>query len=351
MAACAWCGKETNNPRYCSRACGGSAQKVVLKGKPQSEFFRERMRTNNPSMRPEVAAKISASQKGKPRPDMLGDRNPSRRPEVIETLREINHMRYAKEREARKFICASCGDDCMSPAGTRRKYCSYECFVVAQRKRGGIIEEAKTHACVVCGNPTTNKVVCGNECRMIVLKGRKATEETRQKLSAAGRNRRDSPETIEKRAKKNRGKKRDASFRLSMSEHANARVLAGTHQFLNPEVRARAWAAATRAMGARPNYVESQLGILLDDIFPNEYRYNDGWFTLGRKIPDFVNVNGKKRLIELFGEAWHEPEEVESRITFFKQFGEWETLIIWAKEMKHENRESLIAKLEAFHNA
>lgn len=46
---------------------------------------------------------------------------------------------------------------------------------------------------------------------------------------------------------------------------------------------------------------EISLEGLLDELFPGEFRFNNGWFVLGGKVPDFVNVNGKKLLVEMFG--------------------------------------------------
>jgi hypothetical protein len=63
--------------------------------------------------------------------------------------------------------------------------------------------------------------------------------------------------------------------------------------------------------------------------------------VLGGRIPDFVNINGKKQIIELFGDYWHgekhtgrtkEQEEL-LKINHYKQFG-WDTLIIWENELK-----------------
>lgn len=56
------------------------------------------------------------------------------------------------------------------------------------------------------------------------------------------------------------------------------------------------------------NKTEQKIDSLLQILFPNEYRYN-GTHDLGFKIfahaPDFVNVNGQKKLIEFNGCVWH----------------------------------------------
>ena len=61
-----------------------------------------------------------------------------------------------------------------------------------------------------------------------------------------------------------------------------------------------------RGNSLKPNYKELELNRLLDTLFPGEYRYvGNGELILGGKNPDFMNVNGQKKLIELFGEQWH----------------------------------------------
>lgn len=80
-------------------------------------------------------------------------------------------------------------------------------------------------------------------------------------------------------------------------------------------------------------YTEGLLEVLLEEWFPGEWRYNDQcWFVLGRRAPDFVNINGQKKLIEIFGEYWHEEEEIEERIQYFRQFG-FETLVLWDSQV------------------
>ena len=84
-----------------------------------------------------------------------------------------------------------------------------------------------------------------------------------------------------------------------------------------------------------PNKTESKLFSVLDKCYPNEWKYvGDGSFVINGKNPDFINCNGKKLIIELFGEHWHDKDEEEPRKEIFKQFG-YETLIIWANELRH----------------
>ena len=85
----------------------------------------------------------------------------------------------------------------------------------------------------------------------------------------------------------------------------------------------------------RPNKMEQKLGRFLDNRFPGDWKYvGDGSVILGRKNPDFINVNGRKLIIELFGDYWHEGEDPADRSRAFEPYG-FRTLVIWQSEMKN----------------
>jgi hypothetical protein len=87
-----------------------------------------------------------------------------------------------------------------------------------------------------------------------------------------------------------------------------------------------------------PNKTERRLNDILQQILPDEYKYvGDGEFFLARKCPDFMNINGKKKLIELFGDYWHKDENPQNRIDLFKEYG-YNTLVVWEKELKDLER-------------
>jgi hypothetical protein len=100
----------------------------------------------------------------------------------------------------------------------------------------------------------------------------------------------------------------------------------------------------------RPNKPEQFVNNLLQEMFPNNYKYvGDFSFVIGGKNPDFMNCNGQKKLIEFFGVHWHPAEDEEIRINHFKQYG-FDTLIIWEKELNKHNLDNLKIKLTEFHN-
>lgn len=115
----------------------------------------------------------------------------------------------------------------------------------------------------------------------------------------------------------------------------------------------------------KPNKPEKLIYSLLNHILPKEYVINvkGNKLIIGRKIPDFVNINGKKKLIEFNG-CWNHScpicfpdggrngrieglKETEKRVALFKSLG-WDTLVIWEHEMKDIN--IVVNKILAFHD-
>ena len=95
----------------------------------------------------------------------------------------------------------------------------------------------------------------------------------------------------------------------------------------------------------RPNKTEQKLiHIISANDLPFIY-VGDGSFILGGKCPDFLNVNGKKQLIELYGEYWHKDDNPQDRIDFFQKYG-FDCLIIWDYEIDDE--ETIVNRIKTF---
>lgn len=96
----------------------------------------------------------------------------------------------------------------------------------------------------------------------------------------------------------------------------------------------------------KPNRIESALLKLLDEHAPGEWRYTgDGSFVIGHFMPDYVNCNGRKLIIELFGDYWHAKEDIEIKEKAYKEFG-YGLLVIWEHELKDEP--AVVAKVKEF---
>lgn len=83
---------------------------------------------------------------------------------------------------------------------------------------------------------------------------------------------------------------------------------------------------------------------------PKEYKFTgDGGIILGGFNPDFINCNGQKKIIELYGDYWHNKKELISRdkrrLKTYKKYG-YKLLIIWEHELK--DPEKVISKIMEF---
>ena len=134
-----------------------------------------------------------------------------------------------------------------------------------------------------------------------------------------------------------------------LSEETKRKISKGHRGKPMSESHFRNW---LKSLLKRPTKVEEELGILLKELFPGEYKYvGNGEVIIGRKCPDFINVNGKKKIIEMYGNFFHKDEwktRGAERIKFFQQYG-YDTLIVWSSELA--KREILIKRLLVFHNS
>lgn len=156
--------------------------------------------------------------------------------------------------------------------------------------------------------------------------GCKASAETRQKLSES---------------KRNSGIKSDTTA-------ANKRT---RELWADPEWKEMMLKKLRAAFQKKPNKSEQKL----IDIFTRNgmsYEYvGDGKVILNGLIPDFLNVDGKKKIVELFGRHWHDREDAKwhqtelGRIMAYNSVG-FDCLVIWENELKEETK--VLQKLKAF---
>ncbi len=87
------------------------------------------------------------------------------------------------------------------------------------------------------------------------------------------------------------------------------------------------------------------------------YRYTgEGELWIGSINPDFIHSFGKKKIIEVFGNYWHDPTKIknlsfqrteEGRKKILSKAG-WDCLIIWEKEIKEMEEESIVKIIRSF---
>ena len=100
----------------------------------------------------------------------------------------------------------------------------------------------------------------------------------------------------------------------------------------------------------RPNKQEMALGEIIEEVCPNHFKYNGDYslgISLNNCIPDFVNVNGKKQVIEFFGSYWHKEKgrREEDKVAKYLEVG-WDCLVVWDTELRQTD--VLKDKLRAF---
>ena len=132
-------------------------------------------------------------------------------------------------------------------------------------------------------------------------------------------------------------KKRFRKFGFIVSSEARKKLkFIAIRLWQDPNYREKVTKARIKGQQIKPNKSELKLDFILKSFLPNEYKLNVlGYLIISGKIPDFVNVNGKKKLIELYGDYWHRNDNPQDRINLFKKFG-WDTLVVWEKELKNE---------------
>jgi len=108
---------------------------------------------------------------------------------------------------------------------------------------------------------------------------------------------------------------------------------------------------AFEAVRRKPTTAELRLTALIE-THKLPYRYvGNGKVWFEGACPDFININGAKGIIELFGDYWHTTKikhwsETEGgRIHHFTKFG-FKTLIIWENELKDEK--AVVKKIKTF---
>lgn len=103
---------------------------------------------------------------------------------------------------------------------------------------------------------------------------------------------------------------------------------------------------------ARPfNKAEQKLNNILKILFDKQYKFvGNSSFMIEEFNPDFINCNGQKKIIEMYGDYWHKQEEYierdKRRLISYKKYG-YKTLIVWEHELK--DIDLLAGKLIIFH--
>lgn len=213
--------------------------------------------------------------------------------------------------------CLNCGKSLNKPG--KRKFCSWECFHEYRKRSYPEKLRQKLHNIMTSEN-TRERIASKLRGERNPMKRPEVREKHRQ-----------SAKTISEKLKKKF--KEDPEYRKKVLEAAYKGWLAMAKRVYE-KVRIRV-----------PNRSEERLMEIIEAVCPGEYKYNRWEYVIAGKIPDFVNVNGKKKVIELFGDAFHDKEEEEKLIEHYKKHG-WDCLVIWASELI--NVKEVMEKIKMF---
>jgi len=287
---CLNCGKETRNKKFCSRKCSNQVNKNIQKISSSQTPWDKGLTKETSELLAQISRKISNTMKGR-KPWNIG---------------------LTKETDERVRING------LNTAKTRR-------------------ERIKTGK--------------------IVLWHKGKTKETDSRVAQISKSvsRTVSQQFLDGREVWNKGLTKDIDSRLECNDTTRALLLFYANQpksieflenlhkrirehWAKPEAKASHIKSILLAMKSRgdypcPNKVEILLDNLLQDNFPNEWKFvGDGQIIIGGKVPDFININHRKQIIELFGNYWHRNSSPQDRINLFAQYG-YATLIIWESEL------------------
>jgi len=122
-------------------------------------------------------------------------------------------------------------------------------------------------------------------------------------------------------------------------------------EWLDPVKRETQLRAILKGLKIKPTKPEKELNILIDKACPDEYTYSgDGLFIIAGLCPDFTNINGKKKVIEMFGDYFHQGENPQDKTNRYAEFG-FDCLVIWEHDLKEKSEEELVETIRKFNDS
>jgi hypothetical protein len=115
----------------------------------------------------------------------------------------------------------------------------------------------------------------------------------------------------------------------------------------NMASRERRVASVLAAVARRPTRPEQRvIDVIANYDLPLKYT-GDGSFIIAGLNPDFINCNGKKIAIEVFGDYWHKERAgksaastEEGRRQILGEYG-WDLVVLWCSEMERLTDEEI----------
>jgi very-short-patch-repair endonuclease len=120
----------------------------------------------------------------------------------------------------------------------------------------------------------------------------------------------------------------------------------GILQWQDPVFRKKYFIGLSRSS---PNKSEKYLQSILNEIYPKQYIFvGNGKKIIGTKIPDFIHKH-KNKIIEFWGDHWHQKDIMEDRINYFECF-DYDCLIIRSLDL-YKDLETVKNEIISFNNS
>ncbi len=237
-----------------------------------------------------------------------------------------------------KIACVVCGKEFYAyPSDVSKRgkrYCSQDCYFTDQIERIRALGRANK------GKPCSEKAKEINGERL-----RHQAPEIRRKAELASSRRmlelwKDPifrKTQVERLAKENKEQRDEIAAKVSATRK---------ERFANdPEWKSREIKRLVSSHHKRPTSLERIIiGIIDSNNLPYKY-VGDGHVIINGRCPDFINIDGKKQVIEVFGNYWHDIFDVGRKVEHYRKYG-FKTLVIWEEELK--NHEKVLAKIKSF---
>ena len=265
-----------------------------------------------------------------------------------ETFKEFGYYPSDLKLHSKKKILASC-DDC-GKIREIHKY-SYRDFCMSCVHKGEKNHNYGKHP----SKETREKISKVN-------KGKHLSEETRKRMSDARKGERNphfgKHPTEETKQKMSAAKKGDKNYnfgkKLTKDQRQKLSKIQKERFKNNPIERERL--RKKRKQQKIPNH-HTKPELIFEEICKRnnlDFHYvGDGslWIGKNKKLnPDFIEANGKKIIVEVFGDYWHSPllnrgmkeyATREYRKRHYKQFG-WKSIFLWESDLLRKDADAFI---------
>lgn len=185
--------------------------------------------------------------------------------------------------------------------------------------------------------------------RSEVRKGRKLSEKHKRKISEALKGEK-SVCFGKPRSEETKRKISEAKKGVVFSEEHKRKIGIANHNCT--EEKRRKLSEARKHQKFPTHHTKPELifeKICKKDNLPFKYT-GDGSFWIENMNPDFVECNGKKIVVEIFGDYWHSPllnrnlkehGTLNYRKKILKKYG-WKLIVFWETDLKREDAEAFV---------